>query len=82
MIFKKRFCCGFVIASSTPDLKHYARLSILSYDHIEVKYDLNAYQTPHFRVWEVHNSHKLIFNPVHDTNDKYAPFGRRRKDNI
>lgn len=49
---KMQFCLGFCIASSVPHPKFGARPVVLSLEHVEIKYMLDAYNTPHFRVFE------------------------------
>jgi hypothetical protein len=76
-LYKMDFAIGFCIASFIPDDVYGAAPTVLSMDHVEVRYHLDAHNIPYFRVWENMDAIDVITGGMGG-----SVFGKRRIENV
>jgi len=78
---KMLFCHGFCIASCKPHPKYGAEPTVLSMDHIDIRYHLDVHGVPTFRVFEKLDAIDMIINSNSHNSEQFV-FGRQPITNI
>lgn len=79
---KSMFCLGFALVSYIPHEKYGGMPTVISLEHVEIRYCLDIHLIPHFRVYEILDTTDSMFGASNLDTPFYVPFGRRRIPNV